>query len=269
MVRRTSTPAKSSTLLPASRCKRTVDSTVTHVLILHFQHIMVQAWPDSWVGPGRSFFVIRGNESGSRRAVPCVIPFIIDEHPLTIPSYSCGQQRDLEHIQGLSRNGEDQCYPMLTDSISIPPRKTLRMFNMSCFSLWFALVTSLPESHFTGINIPGEGIRALEFYDPVAKKHGQAHMQARLGITRWLIKEGIARVEEIRCSASTLGPTRHAHDPPSNGVASCHMASGLPRMALQPLPKIFDTCQRPFSRPLVGLPLPSAARSPVLPRLPD
>jgi len=44
----------------------------------------------------------------------------------------------------------------------------------------------------------------LEFYDPVAKKHGQAHMQARLGITQWLIREGIARVEEIRATDGTL-----------------------------------------------------------------
>ena len=44
----------------------------------------------------------------------------------------------------------------------------------------------------------------MEFYDPVAKKHGQAHMQARLGITQWLIKEGIARVEEIRATDGTL-----------------------------------------------------------------
>ncbi|TFK54893.1 dipeptidyl-peptidase III [Heliocybe sulcata] len=50
------------------------------------------------------------------------------------------------------------------------------------------------------------GLRALEFYDPKAKKHGQAHMQARrvplplrlLGITQHLIREGIARLEEVR-----------------------------------------------------------------------
>ncbi|KAF5330737.1 hypothetical protein D9619_005755 [Psilocybe cf. subviscida] len=42
------------------------------------------------------------------------------------------------------------------------------------------------------------GLRALEFYDPTTKKHGQAHMQARLGITQHLIKSGIARLEEIR-----------------------------------------------------------------------
>ncbi|KAF8228175.1 aflatoxin-detoxifizyme [Tricholoma matsutake] len=41
------------------------------------------------------------------------------------------------------------------------------------------------------------GLRALEFYDPATKKHGQAHMQARLGITQHLIKSGIARLEEV------------------------------------------------------------------------
>ena len=59
-------------------------------------------------------------------------------------------------------------------------------------------------------------LRALEFYDPVAKKHGQAHMQARcvlswlrnclfrliniirLGITQFLINGGLASLEEIR-----------------------------------------------------------------------
>jgi len=42
------------------------------------------------------------------------------------------------------------------------------------------------------------GLRALEFYDPVTKKHGQAHMQARLGITQHLMSAGIASIEEIR-----------------------------------------------------------------------
>jgi len=48
------------------------------------------------------------------------------------------------------------------------------------------------------------GIRALEFYDPKNKKHGQAHMQARLGITQFLIKGGIARLEEVRGSDGHL-----------------------------------------------------------------
>ncbi|KJA27223.1 hypothetical protein HYPSUDRAFT_35833 [Hypholoma sublateritium FD-334 SS-4] len=48
------------------------------------------------------------------------------------------------------------------------------------------------------------GLRALEFYDPATQKHGQAHMQARLGITQHLIHSGIARLEEVRDSNGTL-----------------------------------------------------------------
>lgn len=48
------------------------------------------------------------------------------------------------------------------------------------------------------------GLRALEFFDPSTGKHGQAHMQARLGITQHLIKEGIARLEEVRDSEGKL-----------------------------------------------------------------
>lgn len=42
------------------------------------------------------------------------------------------------------------------------------------------------------------GLRALEYYDPRTKSHGQAHMQARLGITQHLVSSGIARLEKIR-----------------------------------------------------------------------
>ncbi|RDB21380.1 Dipeptidyl peptidase 3 [Hypsizygus marmoreus] len=42
------------------------------------------------------------------------------------------------------------------------------------------------------------GLRALEYYDPTTQKHGQAHMQARLGITQHLINSGIAHLEEVR-----------------------------------------------------------------------
>ncbi|KAF8910937.1 aflatoxin-detoxifizyme [Gymnopilus junonius] len=48
------------------------------------------------------------------------------------------------------------------------------------------------------------GLRALEFYDPATKKHGQAHMQARLGITQHLILSGIARLEEVRDANGAL-----------------------------------------------------------------
>ncbi|OCH95554.1 aflatoxin-detoxifizyme [Obba rivulosa] len=48
------------------------------------------------------------------------------------------------------------------------------------------------------------GLRALEFYDPATKKHGQAHMQARLGITQHLIRSGIAWLEEVRADDGVL-----------------------------------------------------------------
>jgi len=48
------------------------------------------------------------------------------------------------------------------------------------------------------------GLRALEFYDPTTQKHGQAHMQARLGITQHLIREGIARLEQVRGASGKL-----------------------------------------------------------------
>ena len=68
------------------------------------------------------------------------------------------------------------------------------------------------------------GLRALEYYDPATGKHGQAHMQARygwpivsrrlhwpyrptyfsMGITQFLIKSGIARLEEIRAKDNKL-----------------------------------------------------------------
>jgi len=126
-----------------------------------------------------------------------------DEYPSIFTSYSGQQQRHSEDFQGLSRNGECRRYLVLTDLLSIPPRKTLRMYNTPCSSSWSALVINLHTFLFLDVDAP-EGIRALEFYDPVAKKHGQAHMQARLGITQWLIKEGIARVEEIRAADGTL-----------------------------------------------------------------
>ncbi|KAJ6502555.1 aflatoxin-detoxifizyme [Mycena sanguinolenta] len=42
------------------------------------------------------------------------------------------------------------------------------------------------------------GIRALEFYDPATKKHGQAHMQARLGIMQHLFRSGLVSLDEVR-----------------------------------------------------------------------
>ncbi|KAG1731884.1 peptidase family M49-domain-containing protein [Suillus lakei] len=48
------------------------------------------------------------------------------------------------------------------------------------------------------------GLRGLEYYDPATKKHGQAHMQARLGITQHMIKEGLVTLEEVRSADNSL-----------------------------------------------------------------
>ncbi|KIJ11450.1 hypothetical protein PAXINDRAFT_171775 [Paxillus involutus ATCC 200175] len=41
------------------------------------------------------------------------------------------------------------------------------------------------------------GVRALEYYDPATGKHGQAHMQARLGITKFMVQEGLVKLKTI------------------------------------------------------------------------
>jgi len=52
--------------------------------------------------------------------------------------------------------------------------------------------------YITFLMMARAGLRALEFYEPVTQKHGQAHMQARLGITQYLIQSGIVCLEEVR-----------------------------------------------------------------------
>ncbi|KIO34275.1 hypothetical protein M407DRAFT_64255 [Tulasnella calospora MUT 4182] len=59
--------------------------------------------------------------------------------------------------------------------------------------------------HITFLLMARAGLRALEYWDPDAKKHLQAHMQARLGITNFLVSNGLAKVELIRSEdGSTL-----------------------------------------------------------------
>jgi dipeptidyl-peptidase III len=48
------------------------------------------------------------------------------------------------------------------------------------------------------------GLRALEFYDVKAKKHLQAHMQARMGLLLCMIQGGIAKLDEVRAADGTL-----------------------------------------------------------------
>ncbi|KAK4053216.1 hypothetical protein OIO90_003990 [Microbotryomycetes sp. JL221] len=58
--------------------------------------------------------------------------------------------------------------------------------------------------YWTFMTMARAGIRALEWYDPKTKKHGQAHMEARLGITQWLIQHGIVTLEEIKSDSGEL-----------------------------------------------------------------
>ncbi|KAH8915504.1 hypothetical protein BT69DRAFT_1325191 [Atractiella rhizophila] len=48
------------------------------------------------------------------------------------------------------------------------------------------------------------GVRGLEWFDPKTKKHGQAHMQARCGIFKWLHSKDIVTLEEKRDETGTL-----------------------------------------------------------------
>ncbi|KAK0476103.1 aflatoxin-detoxifizyme [Armillaria novae-zelandiae] len=58
--------------------------------------------------------------------------------------------------------------------------------------------------YITFLMMARAGLRALEFYDPTTKKHGQAHMQARMGITQYLIRAGIARLDLIKDASGEL-----------------------------------------------------------------
>jgi hypothetical protein len=58
--------------------------------------------------------------------------------------------------------------------------------------------------HMTFLTMARAGLRALEYFDPATGTHGQAHMQARLGITQHLLASGLARLEKVRDARGTL-----------------------------------------------------------------
>ncbi|TFK97989.1 aflatoxin-detoxifizyme [Pterulicium gracile] len=58
--------------------------------------------------------------------------------------------------------------------------------------------------YVTYLDMSRNGLRALEYYDPVTKIHGQAHMQARLAIFNWFLRHGLARLEEVRNADGVL-----------------------------------------------------------------
>ncbi len=82
-------------------------------------------------------------------------------------------------------------------------RDILKIFNVSCTSFVPSdVLNQVPPMQYTDpkeiddiqyvsfLLMARAGVRALELYDPKAKKHLQAHMQARMGITNFFIKGG-------------------------------------------------------------------------------
>ncbi|GAA6061288.1 hypothetical protein JCM10212_004694 [Sporobolomyces blumeae] len=59
-------------------------------------------------------------------------------------------------------------------------------------------------TYWTFVVMVRAGIRALEWYNPETKKHGQSHMEARLGITNWLISHDLASIEYVRDGSGRL-----------------------------------------------------------------
>jgi len=54
------------------------------------------------------------------------------------------------------------------------------------------------------LSIARSGLRALELYDHIAKRHRQPQMEARMGIMNFLIQEGIVKLEEVRDAQGKL-----------------------------------------------------------------
>lgn len=52
-------------------------------------------------------------------------------------------------------------------------------------------------TYYTFAVMARAGVRGLEFFDPSTRNHGQAHMEARLGITNWMFDHGLGKIEYI------------------------------------------------------------------------
>lgn len=52
-------------------------------------------------------------------------------------------------------------------------------------------------AYYTFVVMARAGVRALEWFDPATGRHGQAHMEARLGITNWMLDHGLGKVEYV------------------------------------------------------------------------
>jgi dipeptidyl-peptidase-3 len=137
-------------------------------------------------GSGKLF---QENADGSRNFDPEKII-----NPLTgkhITSwYKAGQTPD--SVLGEVSSSMEECRAETVALFLVGNPTILKIFN-------YVEQQDVEDIHYiTFLLMARAGIRALEYYDPATQKHGQAHMQARLGITLFLIQEGIVYLEEVR-----------------------------------------------------------------------
>lgn len=119
----------------------------------------------------------------------------LDKKPIT-SWYKPGQTPD--SVLGEVSSSMEECRAEAAALYLASNKEILQIFNYTSES-------DIEEvQYITFLLMCRMGLRALEFYDPSTKKHGQAHMQARMGITQHLVKSGIAHLEEIKDASGVL-----------------------------------------------------------------
>lgn len=126
------------------------ECTFNPLLCTYLYHVLSA----SWYKPGQTPGSVLGEVSSSLEEMRAEVVALYrasfhlssNENSLTATSYSGRQQKDSRDFQGSSRGAGGEPYLVLTSLLSIPPRKTSRMCNTSCSSLWSALVINLSGS---------------------------------------------------------------------------------------------------------------------------
>ncbi|KAI0934329.1 hypothetical protein AcV5_006205 [Taiwanofungus camphoratus] len=143
-------------------------------------------------GSGKLF---QENADGSKNFDPSKITNPLTGKPVS-SWYKPGQT--YSSLIGEVSSSMEECRAEATALFLVSNQEILRIFN------YVSQQDVEDIQYVTFLIMARAGLRALEFYDPATKKHGQAHMQARLGITQFLVKSGIAYLEEIRRADGTL-----------------------------------------------------------------
>ncbi|KAJ3804498.1 aflatoxin-detoxifizyme [Lentinula lateritia] len=138
--------------------------------------------------------LLKENGDGSRNFDLSVINPLTGE-PVT-SWYKPGQTPDA--VLGEVSSSMEECRAETVALFLVGNKDILKIFN-------YVGEQEIEDIQFiTFLLMARAGLRALEFFDPATQKHGQAHMQARLGITQFLMRNGIARLEEVRDSDDKL-----------------------------------------------------------------